>query len=62
MPKNLTKDQEIDEALEDVRKAMKANFKARAELVKCELEIKHTHHLSVKANERLRALQLETYI
>lgn len=62
MPKNLTKEQEVDEALEDVRKAMKANFRAKEQLVKCEQEIKRTHFLSVKANERLRALQLETYI
>lgn len=59
--KPLTKDEEIDEALEDIRKALKANFKAKSNLVKSELEVKRTHSEVMRGQERLRGLTLETY-
>jgi hypothetical protein len=61
MPKNLTKDEEIDEVLEDLRKAYKANSKAKESLVKSELEVRKTHSQVMQANTRLRALTLDTY-
>lgn len=57
----MTKEKEIDDTIEELKKAMKANAKAKQDLVNCELEVRQTHFASVKANERLRNLLLDTY-
>ena len=59
MPK--TKDEEIDEVLEELRKAYKANSKAKEDLIKNQLEVRKTHSQVMSANTRLRALTLDTY-
>jgi hypothetical protein len=59
MPK--TKDEEIDEVLEELRKAYKANAKAKEDLIKNQLEVRKTHNDVMLANSRLRALTLDTF-
>lgn len=55
----LNKSEQIDEAIEDVRKAMKANYQAKQELIDIELKVGRTHSEMVKANERLRAISMD---
>jgi hypothetical protein len=59
MPK--TKDEEIDEVLEELRKAYKANAKAKEDLIKNQLEVRKTHNDVMLANGILRALTLDTF-
>jgi len=61
MPKNLTKDEEIDEVLDELRKAYKANSKAQANLIKNQLEVKRTHNQILNAGERLRGLTRDSF-
>jgi hypothetical protein len=59
MKPELTKEEAIDEAIEFVRKAMKANYQAKQELVDIELKVGRTHTELNKAKDRLRGIEFD---
>lgn len=50
---------EIDEAIEDYRKAMTENVKSSKAVVDAQIKKQKSHYDLMKASERLRAIQIE---
>lgn len=59
MKKELTIEQEIAEATQDLQKAMLANVLANKKIIEVNREKTKTHYDVVKASQRLRSLELE---
>ena len=58
MKQEITIEQEIDNAVEDVRKALQADMKAKNKIIEVNREKTATHYTLLKANQRLRDLEL----
>lgn len=58
MKPQLSKEQEIEQAIQDLHKAMLADMKAKDKEIEIAIEKKNTHYNLIKAKQRLEMINL----